>query len=54
MKPTVAHVNYSFFHSTQSFIYFYLSHLEGVTPICLTRERESPADHGGDPERSRG
>ena len=42
MKPTVAHVNYSFFHSTQSFIYFYLSHLEGVTPICLTRERESP------------
>jgi colanic acid/amylovoran biosynthesis glycosyltransferase len=43
VKPTVAHVNYSFFHSTQSFIYFYLSHLERVAPICLTRERESPA-----------
>jgi colanic acid/amylovoran biosynthesis glycosyltransferase len=46
VKPTVAHVNYSFFHSTQSFIYFYLSHLERVASICLTRERESPAISG--------
>jgi colanic acid/amylovoran biosynthesis glycosyltransferase len=43
VTPTVAHVNYSFFHSTQSFIYFYLSRLERVHPICLTRARESPA-----------
>jgi colanic acid/amylovoran biosynthesis glycosyltransferase len=42
-RPTVAHVNYSFFHSTQSFIYFYLSRLREVQPICLTRDRESPA-----------
>lgn len=41
MTPTVGHVNYSFFHSTQSFIYFYLKALERVRPICLTRERES-------------
>ncbi|MDX6543244.1 MAG: colanic acid/amylovoran biosynthesis glycosyltransferase [Gaiellaceae bacterium] len=41
MTPTVAHVNYSFFHSTQSFIYFYLSRLRRVRPICLTRARES-------------
>lgn len=39
----MAHVNYSFFHSTQSFIYFYLSRLSEVRPICLTRDRESPA-----------
>jgi colanic acid/amylovoran biosynthesis glycosyltransferase len=42
-RPVVAHVNYSFFHSTQSFIYFYLSRLSAVRPICLTRDRESPA-----------
>jgi colanic acid/amylovoran biosynthesis glycosyltransferase len=46
VKPTVAHVNYSFFHSTQSFIYFYLSHLRRVRPLCLTRRRESPAISG--------
>lgn len=40
---TVGHVNYTFFHSTQSFIYFYLAHQERVQPICLTRGRESPA-----------
>lgn len=40
--PAVGHVNYSFFHSTQSFIYFYMSRLERVRPICLTRARESP------------
>lgn len=54
MKPTVAHVNYSFFHSTQSFIYFYLSHLERVAPICLTRERESPAISGEIPSSLQG
>jgi colanic acid/amylovoran biosynthesis glycosyltransferase len=43
VTPTVAHVNYSFFHSTQSFIYFYLSRLQRVRPLCLTRGRESPA-----------
>ena len=43
MRPTVAHVNYSFFHSTQSFIYFYLSRLRRVKVICLTRDRESTA-----------
>ena len=46
MTPTVAHVNYSFFHSTQSFIYFYLSQLRRVHPICLTRDRESTAITG--------
>ena len=46
MTPTVAHVNYSFFHSTQSFIYFYLSRLRRVRPICLTRDRESTAISG--------
>ena len=49
-RPVVAHVNYSFFHSTQSFIFFYLSHLRRIQPICLTRTPESPAisrDIGG-------
>ncbi|HET9062820.1 MAG TPA: hypothetical protein VFO62_05980, partial [Candidatus Binatia bacterium] len=41
-RPVVAHVNYLFFQSTQGFIYFYLSHLTRVRPICLTREPESP------------
>ena len=36
-RPTVGHVNYSFFHSTQSFIYFYLAALRRFAPICLTR-----------------
>ena len=39
----MAHVNYLFFLSTQSFIYHYLSHLQRFRPICLTREPESPA-----------
>lgn len=39
----VAHVNYLYFLSTQSFIYFYLSHLRRFRPICLTRAPESPA-----------
>ena len=38
----VAHVNYLFFHSTQSFIYFFLSRFRRVHPICLTRTPESP------------
>jgi len=40
--PVVACVNYSFFHSTQSFIHFYLSRLQRVRPICLTRTPEAP------------
>lgn len=40
-RPVVAHVNYLFFHSTQSFIYFYLSHCRRTLPICLTRAPES-------------
>jgi len=42
-RPVVAHVNYLFFHSTQSFISFYLSSLTRVRSICLTRTPESPA-----------
>jgi colanic acid/amylovoran biosynthesis glycosyltransferase len=42
-RPIVAHVNYSFFHSTQSFIYFYLAALRRFRPICLTRSPESAA-----------
>ena len=37
----VAHVNYLFFHSTQTFIYFVLSRFRRVRPICLTRLPES-------------
>lgn len=39
--PIVATLNYLFFQSTQSFIWFYLSHLSRVCPICLTRMPES-------------
>jgi colanic acid/amylovoran biosynthesis glycosyltransferase len=39
----VAHVNYHYFQSTQSFIWFYLSRLRRVHPICLTRSPESPS-----------
>ncbi|MGH9389080.1 MAG: glycosyltransferase [Vicinamibacteria bacterium] len=42
-RPVVAHVSYLFFHSTQSFIYFYLSHFRRIRPICLTRAPESSA-----------
>jgi colanic acid/amylovoran biosynthesis glycosyltransferase len=41
--PVVAHVNQLFFHSTQSFIFAYLSHLRRFRPVCLTRAPESPA-----------
>lgn len=40
-RPVVAHVNYSFFHSTQSFIYHYVVAIEGYESICLTRSPES-------------
>lgn len=53
-RPTVAHVSYSFFHSTQSFIYFYLANLRRVRPICLTRGRESPLIRAEVPEALRG
>lgn len=42
-RCVVAHVNYLFFHSTQSFIYFFLSRFQRVHPICLTRPPESTA-----------
>jgi len=42
-RPVVAHINYLFFHSTQSFIYFYLSHCRRTRAICLTRAPESPS-----------
>ena len=41
-RVTVAHVNYSFFHSTQSFVYLYLAWLRRVHPICLTRGASRP------------
>ena len=44
--PTVAHVNYSFFHSTQSFIYHYLVALRRCQSICLTREPGVRGDPG--------
>lgn len=42
VRPVVATFNYLFFQSTQSFIWFYLSHLSRVRAICLTRTPESP------------
>lgn len=54
-RPVVGHVNYSFFHSTQSFIYHYLVALRRFRSICLTRTpetrsiaRERPAELAGD------
>jgi colanic acid/amylovoran/stewartan biosynthesis glycosyltransferase WcaL/AmsK/CpsK len=41
-SPVVAHVNYLFFHSTQSYIHFYLRRFSRTRPICLTRTPESP------------
>lgn len=40
--PVVAHVNYLFFHSTQSYIHFYLRRFRATRPLCLTRTPESP------------
>lgn len=53
-RPTVGHVNYSFFHSTQSFIYFYLVALRRVRSICLTRSPESGAIRSEVPAPLRG
>ncbi len=54
-RCVVAHINYLFFQSTQSFLYFYLSHFRRIRPICLTRTPESalishdtPRDLAGD------
>ncbi|HXJ77348.1 MAG TPA: glycosyltransferase [Candidatus Methylomirabilis sp.] len=41
-QAVVAHVNYLFFHSTQSYIYFYLSRFRRTRPLVLTRTPESP------------
>lgn len=43
VKLVVAHVNHHFFAATQTFIYHYLSHLQRVHSICLTRSAESKA-----------
>jgi len=45
-KPVVAHVNYHFFPSTQTFIYFYLSRFQAIHPICLTSAPESKSFTG--------
>lgn len=42
-RPVVAHVNYLFFSSTQTFLYFFLSRFQQIRPICLTRPPESTA-----------
>ena len=42
-RCVIAHVNYLFFHSTQAFIYFFLSRFQRVHPVCLTRPPESTA-----------
>jgi colanic acid/amylovoran biosynthesis glycosyltransferase len=49
-RPVVAHVNWHYFLSTQSYIRFYLSRLERFRPVCLTRAPESPAIRRGIPE----
>jgi len=42
-RPVVAHINWHYFLSTQSYIQFYLAHLRRFRPLCLTRAPESPA-----------
>jgi colanic acid/amylovoran biosynthesis glycosyltransferase len=49
-RPVVAHVNYMYFASTQSFIYFYLSKFRRTRPVCLTRAPESPSIRRNLPE----
>lgn len=49
-RPVVAHVNWHFFLSTQSYIRFYLSNLKRFRPVCLTRAPESPAIRPGIPD----
>jgi len=41
-RAVVAHVNYFFFHSTQSYIHFYLTRFRRTRPVVLTRTPESP------------
>lgn len=53
-RPVVAHVNYLFFQSTQSFIYFYLSRFQRTRPICLTRAPESPEIESATPRAHAG
>jgi len=48
-RPVVAHVNYTFFHSTQSFIYHYLVALRRFRAICLTRTPETSSIAGQRP-----
>ncbi len=35
-KPVVAHLNFTFFARSQTFIYFYLRHFQRTHPICLS------------------
>src|SRR5262249_11738802 len=41
-RAVVAHINYFFFHSTQSYIHFYLTRFRRTRPVVLTRTPESP------------
>lgn len=52
-RPNVAHVNYHYFLSTQSFISFYLDSLNRYRPICLTRTPETDAIRKTTPNRIR-
>ena len=53
-RPTVGHVNYSFFSSTQSFIYHYLVAIRRFQSICLTRSPESRSIRGDVPANLEG
>ena len=53
-RPAVGHVNYSFFASTQSFIYHYLVATRRVRSVCLTRTPESGAIRGQVPPELEG
>jgi colanic acid/amylovoran biosynthesis glycosyltransferase len=44
--PAVGHVNYSFFASTQSFIYHYLVAIRRFRSVCLTRTPEADTIRG--------
>jgi len=48
-QPVIAQVNYHFFPSTQTFIYFYLSRFRAIHPICLTNAPESKSFTSGIP-----
>lgn len=53
-RPVVAHVNYLYFHSTESFIAFSMTHARRVRPICLTRAPDTgvagPVPGGMEPD----